>query len=388
MPSTTRRRVLATVAAGIGLAGCLSGDSRPGDVGPVEGEWPVYGGDPGHGRVADGGPADPDRVWTAGPDGARSVGTPSVADGRVYAPADSVSDRARNDYRLHALSASTGEERWRVPLRAAPNPSPATNGDRTVVSAQRSTERGRVVAVREPYGDEEWLYDVDARVTAPPTVDGTTVYVPDWRGRVHALSLLDGSVRWSREVDADGEGRTFAGPAAVHDDAVYLGSTSGRTGVVAVDAETGDERWSRSTDVVTAGPVVDDSLVVVRAYGYVAAFDPDGSRRWTFGVPGDGWGAVALDDRRVYVPAPDALYAIDRGGDLAWRYDPGARVGPPTVAGDDVLVRVDGEVRALSRSNGERRWSADGDANGGVVATPDALFVARSGGRVSALGDG
>ncbi|WP_254769036.1 PQQ-binding-like beta-propeller repeat protein [Salinilacihabitans rarus] len=389
MPSRTRRRLLALVGSATGcLAGCLSGAPPAGDLDGVDGEWPTNGGGPGGARAVDAGPADPEPVWTTRLPDVRATGAPSLADGRLYVPVDAVSERARHRYRLHALDAATGDERWRVPLRSDPNPSPAVTAGRIVVSARRATERGRVVAFAKRYGDEEWLYDVDARLTAPPTADGLAVYVPDWQGRVHALSAHDGTVRWARRVGADGDDRAFADPVAVRDGTLYLGSRSGATGVLAVDAATGDERWSRSTDVVTAGPVVDDDLVVVRTHGLVAAFDPDdGTRRWTAGVPGDDGRPFALGDRHVYVPADGTLHAIDRDGDGVWTYDlSGGRVGTPTVAGDAVIVCGDGELVALSRTDGTRRWTTGADGCGEVLATPNALFTTGPGGRVYAHG--
>jgi outer membrane protein assembly factor BamB len=385
MPSLTRRQVLATAgSASVALAGCLL-DSPSGDLGRVEGAWPMIGRDPGHARRAEDGPTDPRTVWTTELDQVRSAGPPSVQDGRLYVPADAVSDRARHRYRIHALSASTGEERWQVPLRSEPNGPPAVSGDHVVVTARRSLERGRVVCFQRRYGDEEWLVDVDARLTAPPTVDGRVVYVPDWSGRVHAPSMTDGSVLWSRWIDA-GRGRTFAEPVAVHDGTLYLGSMSGTTGVVALDAETGAERWRGDTGAVTGGPVVDGDLVVVRSHHLVVAFDADGTRRWSVNVLEADARPMAVDDRHVYVPARERLHAITRDGESAWSHDStDGRVGTPTVAGDSVLLRGADRLTSLSRTDGEERWTVRPDGIGGVVVTPEAAFLT-DGGRVLALG--
>ena len=389
MVSLTRRQALTTIGtASVGLAGCLSGTSLDGSLGHVGEAWPMDGSDPGHARRVDDGPADPREVWATELADARVAGTASVADDRLYVPVDAVSEKARHRYRLHALTAATGEERWQVPLRAEPNGSPAIRGDRVVVTARRSLERGRIVAFRNRYGGEAWLYDVDARLTAPPTVDGTTVYVPDWAGNVHALSVFDGSIRWSRRVATEESGRTFATPVAVSDGSLYLGSLSGATGVVALDAESGRERWSRSTDVVTAGPVVADGIVLVRAHSLVVAFDTDGTRRWSFNVPGEGGQTLALDDEYAYTPGGDTLYAIDRDGETAWSYESsGGRVGPPTVAGDDVVVREEGQLTALSRTDGTERWKATQTGTGEAVVTPGAVFLTGDAERVVALGD-
>ncbi|WP_265111611.1 PQQ-binding-like beta-propeller repeat protein [Halosolutus halophilus] len=389
MPSLTRRQVLATIGSASGtLAGCLSSGSPSGDLGNVGGDWPMDGSNPGHTRRVDEGPAEPTAVWETDLDGARGAGTPSVVDGHLYVPVDAVSDEARHRHRLHSLSATTGEERWRVPLRSDVISPPAIYGDRIVVSAQPSIERGRIVAFQRRHGDEAWLYDVDARLTAPPTVADATVYVPDWNGRIHALSVGDGSIRWSRRIASDGSTRTFAEPIAVNNGVLYLGSQSGATGVIALDAETGEQRWSRSTEAVTTGPVVADDFVVIRTHRVVVAFDAAGTRRWSFTVPESAYHRLALGNRHVYVPARGSLYAIDRSGAKAWSYDSSdSRIGPPTVVGDDVVIPEADRLTAVSRADGTERWTVDLSGAGDAIVTPGAVFTTRDGGRVVALGD-
>ncbi|ELY94157.1 WD40-like repeat protein [Natrialba hulunbeirensis JCM 10989] len=386
MPSCTRRRALTLLgAASAGLAGCLSRGAPSGDLGPVDGEWPVDGSESGRTRSVSETPAEPAAVWTTELEDVRATRTPSIADERIYVPADAVSDRARHRYQLHALAAGTGKERWRVSLRSDPNASPAVASERVIVSAQRGLEAGRLVGFEKRDGGESWLYDIDARVTASPMIDRGTVYLPDWDGYVHALSVADGSVQWSRQVGADESNRTVAKPVAVHDETLFVGGYSGRAGVLAVDAATGDDRWAHATDRVIAGPVVDDELVVVQAGSVLTAFERDGTERWTFNVVDDYWETpLAMDDEHIYVSTVDTLHAITRGGEHGWEYPLSERSGgPPTVVGDEVLISEDGTLTALARTDGEPRWRLETDGNRDVVAIPDAIFMRESGGRLT-----
>lgn len=390
MPSATRRQFLAVAgSATLGLAGCLSTDRPSGAFDQIDGAWPMVGRNSGHTRQVDDGPTDPEPVWTTGLAEARAVSSPSLADERLYVPVDAVSETARHRYRVHALSATTGEERWQVPIRAEPNGPPAVAGERIVVTARPSRERGRVVCFQNRYGDEEWLVDVDARLTAPPTVSGGAVYVADWRGRVQALSVTDGSELWSRTLSVDGTGRTVTEAVAVEDGTLYLGSQSGSTGVVALDAETGEERWRVSTGAVTGGPIVSGDLVVVRSHHRVLAFDTEGSDRWSANVLEADARPMAADDQYVYVPAHDRLQAIRRNGEAAWRYEsPGGRVGTPTATGETVLVRGEDRLTALARATGEPQWTATPQGVGSAVVTPEAVFLPGRDGQLLALGDG
>lgn len=389
MPSRSRRQVLAALgSASVALAGCLSQSPPSGELGTVEGTWPMVGRNPGHTRAGAATPTDPQTVWITELDQARATGTPAVLDGRLYVPVDAISDTARHRYRIHALTAATGEERWQVPLRSEPNGPPAMSGDRIVVTARRSLERGRIVCFRTRYGEEEWLVDVDARLTAPPTIHGGVVYVPDWRGQVHALSVSDGSVLWSRRVDADGSGRTFPEPVAVLDETLYVGSQSGMTGVVALDATNGETRWTESTHAVTGGPVAHRNGIIVQSHEDVIAFETDGSRRWSFNVLEGTARPIAVDDRHVYVAARNALHAIDWNGDEAWTYEPsGEQIGTPTIAGGTVLVRGKDYLTALSRGDGTEQWTATPQGVGRAVVVPEAIFLSGANGAVIALGE-
>jgi len=390
MPSLTRRHVLAAAGTtGVALAGCLSCSAPSGDLGSVEGSWPMVGGNAAQTRQSPDGPTDPDSVWTASPDDARGAGAPAVDGGRLFVPVDAVSDDARYRYRLHALAAATGEEHWQVPLRSEPTGPPAARGSRVAVTTSLALERGRVVAFDTESGEERWLVDVDARLTATPTLDDDgVVHVPDWSGRLHAFRLSTGDELWTRAVGDGDTDRSFARPAAVADGTVYLGSQSGETGVVALDAATGDQQWTASTPRVTGGPVAHDGGVVVQCNQLLVAFATDGSRRWSVNVPGRTAGPLAADDQHVYVPGRTALVAVDWSGTKAWVFDPeDDRAGTPTVAADDVVVHGEGSLTALDAESGAEQWTTTtDDGSGGVAVTPEAIFLT-AGGDVTALGE-
>lgn len=389
MGSYTRRQALSVLGTiSVGLAGCFSQDNTSGTIGSINGEWTVEGRDSSRTRAVSDGPADPETVWTTDLAEVRGVGTPSIAGDQLYVPVDADTDRARRRFGLLALDASKGDERWRVPLRSNPNESPAIGNNRCIVSTRRALERGRLVAFTERLGDEKWLYDIDARVTAPPIIAGSTVYLSDWEGYVHALSVFDGAVRWARQIGPNGTNRTFPHPIAVTDGVLYVGSYSGRTGVVAVDVATGDELWTRSTSRVSAGPVVHDGLVVVRCGSLVRAFDTDGTDDWTFNLLDDYWEVeLAVGDQHVFVPTGDRLYAITRSGEKAWKYEHHAEnVSPPTVVGDTVVLHESGRLIALAQEDGATKWRVETDGSGAVIATPTAMFMSGPSGRVTALG--
>jgi outer membrane protein assembly factor BamB len=348
----------------------------------------MAGRDAGHSRRVGSGPSEPTTTWATDLEGARAASTPSLADGRLFVPADAVTDRARYRRRIHALDAATGEERWQVPVRGRLNPSPAVVGDTVVVTARRWTREGRILGFRTRFGREEWLYDVDARLTAPPTVDATVVYVPDWAGRVHAIDAGTGTARWTRKIEGEGDEMSFTTPAALDEggERAFVASTSGPTGVVALDADDGTVRWRRSTPPVIAGPVVSGGLVAVRHRRSVTAYGTDGSRRWGFAVPDRRPRSLAVDDRRVYVAAGERLFAIGRDGEEGWTHVPEeSPVGTPTVVGDRLFLRGRDRLAVLDAADGEQLWSGSIPGGGEAVVLPGAAFIMGEGSRVLGL---
>lgn len=388
MPSFRRRQILALSGlASVGLAGCLSPETPDAELDAVDGRWTMAGQNAGHTRAIGGDVTDPETVWTAELPDAQATGTPSLDGETLYVPANATDRYAQYRHQLYAISATTSELRWYTPFRAQRMNSPPAisdvigSGGRVVMTTRPETERGRVVALDES-GGEVWVHDVDARLTAPPTIDDFTVYVADWDGTLRAFRVDNGEERWSTTV---GDGWAVAQPVACHDETLYLATATSSGRLVALDAEGGAEQWSQSTDIVVAGPVVADDFVAVRTRTGIEAFDAAGDHRFTFGIPEDRGDDIAMDDGMLYVPGEERLYAIDRAGERAWVYDGADRLGAPTVVGETVLVAEDGEIVALSKSDGEVSWRADTEGAGDIIATDGALFLAASEGQVTAL---
>jgi polyvinyl alcohol dehydrogenase (cytochrome) len=47
-----------------------------------------------------------------------------------------------------------------------------------------------------------WVFETGADVSDTPTVAGNTVYFPDWAGSLFAVNAETGELRWSRQISA------------------------------------------------------------------------------------------------------------------------------------------------------------------------------------------
>ncbi|MDZ5809924.1 PQQ-binding-like beta-propeller repeat protein [Halorubrum sp. AD140] len=294
--------------------------------------------------------------------------------------------------RLRAHSAVDGSEAW----TAAP---PAGLGTRSVPVAGRLIGSGRrvdeadasaVVAVGNGNGERSWARSYPAHAFAPRAADGAA-FVPlyGW-DRSGDGTADEASGDGNGTTDGDGNGTTDGDGNGTTD-----GDAGERDGVVALDAETGDERW-RSDEVprVSEMRAIGHGLVLVTTFDrrLVALDVGDGSRRWTArSAPESRYGReteISPPDFDPVAIGPDRLFAryddpSDRPGRIAaldpetgeelWTHAP-ADESPrtdghfwftgPTVVGDRVLVTANERnewsvLRELDAATGAVRREVD-----------------------------
>ncbi|HJU02832.1 MAG TPA: PQQ-binding-like beta-propeller repeat protein, partial [Actinomycetes bacterium] len=150
------------------------------------------------------------------------------------------------------------------------------------------------------------------------------------------------------------------GDVAVVDGVVYAG---GGLGFRAVDAATGELRWSVGTmDLVRSAPAVAGGVVYVGSRERrVYAVDADtGSPVWTATVGGIVDAAPVVAGGIVYVGAGNRLYALDAAsGASVWTATTGGNISDPVaVAGGTVYARAyDGNAYAFDAATGAARWT-------------------------------
>lgn len=261
----------------------------------------------------------------------------------------------------------------------------------------------------ESVGDLEqaWYFTTEDVVTATPAVVDGTVYTGDWSGNVYAVDQDSGKEVWRyRAADHptvySGQITTSPAVADVGDDrTVFVGA--GKT-MYALDAETGQERWSHElgtpgdgtepTEIQSSPVVIDDTVLFgfdahgrpgFRA-GVLALDTADGEVIWDFdpdrGEEPSGcagvWSSPSVDTERglVFVgtancpSSPDgwsafseAIIALDQTtGEPVWTYQPHEpNRDDLDFAGAPNLFEVDSGVE---REGGERAVVGLGNKDG------------------------
>jgi outer membrane protein assembly factor BamB len=315
-------------------------------------------------------------VWSArvGP-AERFIFFPAAAGDAVFA--------AARDGTVVRLDAAKGAERWRAALERRLSAGVGA-GERTVVVA---TEEGEVIALEAADGKLRWRARVSSEVLAPPAVGGGLVLVRSIDNRIFAFGEDDGKRRWVYQrapaslIVRSPSGMTIAG------DSAYAGFSGGR--LAALSLSNGAVRWEsavalprgateleRVSDVV-GEPALQGREVCAAAYqGRVGCFEATSGRQvWSrelsslTGVDVDARYAFVSDDR-------GAVHALDRStGRSVWKQDRLAhrQLSQPAASGNVVAVGdLEGYVHFLSRESGAfvARYASGG---GPVRAAPVGL---------------
>ena len=223
--------------------------------------------------------------------------------------------------------------------------------------------------------DEVWRANIECAVGdhTPVLASGILVIGCD-AAKIVALDARTGEARWSDQLAG-----VMLGSAGIDGGAVYVADAGRR--LSKRDLATGEELWSRTVSPFRHPVVVDDTLYVGTTDGQVLALDPaDGRERWSWRAPVGAAEVVAsVAGDTLYASADDGhLYALSRvDGIQAWQFQvlTGA-ASTPAATPDAVFVAAleagepgAGRVFALDPATGTERWRFE-SPSGSQVAPP------------------
>lgn len=249
----------------------------------------------------------------------------------------------------------------------------------------------------------KWSFTTGGDVSATPSVDGDTVYFPDWSGNLYAVDKETGAQRWRSSIAAatGTPGDKARNTPAIADGKVVVGTQGLGAGakVIAFDKTTGATSWTTTLDshpaaivtqsatikgdTVYIGTASQEELLAAVVAGYPccsfrgALYAVDlytGAIKWKTSMAPPGfsgnavWGSSpAVDTKRsqVYVATgnnysvPDeVLDCVDAAGD-----DPAAQQAclPADNHFDSVLAldMKTGAVKWATRALGFDAWTVD-----------------------------
>jgi len=323
-------------------------------------------------------------LWQANiGDSRQAIFGPALARGSVYA--------AAGDGSIGRFDATTGNQVWRIAAGEALTGGVGADGDVVVVGSAK----GEVLAF-DSNGRALWKTQVSSEILAAPQIADDIVVVRSADGRIFGLDAKEGKRKWyyQRAIPA----LTVRSPAGVTiaNGVVYAGFAGGK--LVAITLSSGSVRWEatvalprgtteleRVTDV-TGLPVVAEREVCTVAYqGRVGCFDlANGQAIW--GREMSSTSGLALDARYVFVSDDKgAVHALDRaGGTSVWRQDKLylRSLSAPFALGRAIVVAdVQGYVHFLARDSGAfiGRAATDGSpVSTNPIALPGGGFLVQT----------
>ncbi|MGV9993495.1 outer membrane protein assembly factor BamB family protein [Streptomyces sp. NPDC003374] len=301
----------------------------------------------------------------------------AVADGRVH---------ASDGPTLFALDAREGGDLWRVQTDAWVYSLKADRG--TVVTGTRG---GGVQAWEAAGGQKLWEItgcqsDFESPEAGPAVHDGT-VYV--WQdARLRALDARTGDERWSYPIgDAASCGGVPVRLTAAPDGCVYVAAGAR---VLALDVASGQVRWHFEAPAVflcppafAPGPAVTGGGIYLADYlGTVYALDAtDGRDRWRIATESRASiDPVLVAAGHVHVGSGKGLYTLDAvTGTPKWRFQAGGEiVGSPAVAEGRIhFGSTDHLLYTLKADDGRLRWklATGGEITGSPVVRDGVVYA-------------
>ena len=265
------------------------------------------------------------------------------------------------------------------------------------------TTQGFVVALGVADGAEQWRADLGREVLSTPAVFDDLVFAQSIDGRLVAMDLATGTVRWTYDNQLPILTLRGTSSPVVADGIVFAGFANGK--LVALRAENGEPIWEhrvmlpegrseleRMVDVDTK-PLLLGGVVYIGSYhGLVKALSVrEGRPLWeqeisTYLDLAEGYGQVyAIDEE-------DIISAIDQqSGEVIWVQDDFKRrqLSAPVAFSNYVAVGdADGYLHIIAQRDGRHLGRRKLDGNGirtvGVVADTT-LFVLGNSGSLHAL---
>lgn len=250
------------------------------------------------------------------------VGLRPVGDGnRIYA--------ASQDGKILAVDPDSGKQHWKLDLKIELSAGPAVNEGVVAVASKD----GYIVLLDANSGAEQWRVYVGGETLAKPLIDGDSVVVQTNDNRLVVLARFDGRQRWEIEQTMPPLTMRGASSPVMVGSSVIAGFDNGR--LVAFSLDTGDIVW----DSVLALPTGRSDL------DRLADVD----------------GAIVAIGQDVYAAGYQGRVAsiAAESGQVLWSREISSHKGVAADWNSAYTVKDDGEIIALTRSNGAELWRND-----------------------------
>lgn len=331
-------------------------------------------------------------LWSANIGGAdRFVFAPALAEGSLYTA-------ARNGT-VTRFEAASGRVLWSV--SAGTRLSGGVGADARTVAV--ANEDGEVIALDAESGRRRWTARVSSEVIAVPAVGSDLVLVRSIDNRLFAFGAQDGKRRWVYQRAPSSLIIRAPAGVTIQGDTAFAGFAGGKLAAIALS--TGGVRWEATVALPKGGtelervadvvgePAVQGREVCAATYqGRVGCYEAATGRQvWARDV--SSLTGVSLDARYAFVSDDrGAVQAFDRtNGRSVWKQDKLAhrQLSLPQPVGELVAVGdLEGYIHFLARDTGAfvaRYATRGGPVRAAPTPIPGGLLVQTQNGALHAL---
>lgn len=314
------------------------------------------------------------------------------------AASESVAYVASQEGTVSAIDLESGKVVWKRDMKRRISAGVAYTSGAVVFAA----ERGLVIALDQS-GKDLWTFQASTEVFTPPAASLGSVIVRAADGRITALDASDGRRRWSFQRQLPPLTLRNPEPVTIAQSTVYAGYAGGK--LLAMNLTNGNLRWEATvalpkgaTEIerisdVSGYPVISLRQVCAGTFqGRVGCFDlQNGTSAWardfstTVGVSADDRYVIGFNEK-------GEMFAFSRdGGAQVWRHEDYVFRKPqaPVVFGRSVVFSdSEGWVHAVARDTGKplaRVEVRGGGATGPMQLAERRLLVQTRGGYLNAV---
>jgi len=235
--------------------------------------------------------------------------------------------------------------------------------------------------------DKEWFYpktnEVIGSVVGSPVVSDDAIYVTSSNGKVYSLDKDFGDQKWESDVLAN---KLWSTPY-IEEDKVYISSLDGH--LYALSADDGSITWSFASESkigFVSSPVVSNGVIFVGSFdrNLHAVKVESNETLWKFAGDNCFWATVLVSNNIIYAGCFDGkIYAIDAGNSTElWSFDVGSPIVVSPLLVDDLLVIAcdSGDVYVLrTEATGDNRivnqLSIGTSVRASLCASGDVVYV-------------
>lgn len=305
---------------------------------------------------------------------------------------------AAHDGVVAAFNSATGKKVWKKKHKLNISGGVGLGGAMVFVG----TSDGEVVALDRLTGAVIWKTQVNGEVLSAPASNGSVVVAQTYSGQVHGFDIVDGSILWTYNAQVPRLTLRGTSTPTVVRDTVLIGMANGR--IAALDIDSGSVRWEQRVAVPQGSTEIErlvdvdgrllltdgDQVVVATAYqGKLLAVDINSGR------------PLWVKDASSYVGATEALgniYVVDDQGSISAVADGGRTISwtqtqlarrelsePLAHSGSIVVGDYDGYLHLLAQIDGHLEGRRRIDSSGmraPMAADAERIYVYSNDGKL------